>query len=285
MYSASRDGKTYVNNTEGLKKAGQIALTIEGDRKEYNKHGRDTQKVLNQARTYVGIYGHRSFWPYVQGLVSRALAHAQTTTKNHRSLLISRDGLKKLKEIPRNERHLIFIESMTSQYFSNLSEASPEEGAGSARDADPSGTRLRPNLPKPAAATASLGRGFRIVLKVRTPMKEGAAAAKLMHPLVIFIRDNEKNNDRKHVLNVASAKWTLQKDPTKAKGGRKVPKQSRPRPQDPGRTEGDQDQGPEKPSPLFPDEDTVNDARFTITLMIEIVGDGTKPNVVKTTGP
>ena len=36
-----------------------------------------------------------------------------------------------------------------------------------------------------------------------------------------------------------------------------------------------EDTGPKNPSLLFPDEDISEDTRFTITLLVEIAGDGT----------
>ena len=238
----------------------------------------DGSSVGESSRTYVGIYGHRAFWPDLQGLISDALAHA---TGNQPQLLTTEAGRETLKQIPRAKRHLIFVESMTSQYFANLADASSNESASGGRgNVRPMGNVLRPGA-KPAAApvAASQGRGFRVVLNVRTPMDKMNAASTLMNRLMIYIRD-ERNNENKDVLKIASATWTTLVDTsTAALPGRKpVRRFAKPKPRLPGVGEGtaEQDEGPKNPSILFPDEDISNDTRLTITLMVEIMSDGTQ---------
>jgi len=321
MYRATADGRVFESNTEGLRKAREIVKKIQGDRKRYRELERDTKTVEDQAREYVWIYGYRSFWPDVQGLVSAAVAYA---TRDHVHLLTDPTGLETLKKIPRKTRKLIFIESMTSRYFPDLSQAKLEgaeddvrigpriPGVGPRAGAGP-----RPGAgPRAGAGAATMGRGFQIVLTVRTPMDEKDAASKLMTPLIDHIRKNGrkvryfkkvietdargraiesfKEIDEQEAtgpnkpeelykadfFTVASAKWTTSVASDKAKpgrGGRPLRPAAALRPPTPDLARaGDksEDEGPKVPSPLFPDEDISTDTKFTITLLVEITGDG-----------
>ena len=240
--------------------------------------------MLDEAETYVGMYGYRSFWPDVQGLISRAVAHA---TRDHRPLLADEKGRKELKIIERSKRRLIFVESMNTEYFPDLAAASAEEsstddvylGRGAGAGMAQSG----------AVMPESMGRGFRIVLQVRTPMNEKDAASKLMKPLVDYIRrsaESERKNDKDEpdVFKVASVMWTTSGDVADSDGGtgsarpHRGPPRGRGLPADlrRGGDEVDEDTGPENPSALFPDEDISNDTRFTITVLVEITADGTE---------
>ena len=284
MYRAAADAKTFDSNTAGLKRAQTIAGDLQRQRGEWAKLVGDTQNVLNQAKAYIGMYGYRSFWPDVQGLISSAVAHA---TRDHRPWLADEKGRKELKGIPRPSRRLIFVESMTTEYFPDLAAASAAKastgevplGRGAGAGSEPSGAMM----------PDSMGRGVRIVLQVRTPMNEKDAASKLMKPLVDFIRRNaegERKNDKGEpdVFKVASVMWTTSGDVGMSGGGPgggrpgRLPPRGRALPSDLGRG-GDappEDTGPKNPSALFPDEDISKDTRFTITLLVEITADGTE---------
>lgn len=283
MYRAAADRKTFESNTSGLTKAGQIVREIEDDGGTYSRLDRDTKEVLIEAETYVGMYGCRSFWPNVQGLISSAVAHA---TRDHGPLLADDKGRAELRTIARSRRRLIFVESMTSEYFADLAAAAAgEPGSGEYAPAGGIGSYEQSS---PLAAEA-LGRGFRIVLQVRTPMNEKDAASKLMKPLVDYIRknaDSKRKNDQglPDVFKVASVAWTTSgeiSEATDRMGGAvrsgRGPLRGRPLPPGLGRGGGavEPEAGPENPSALFPDEDISKDTRFTITLLVEITGDGT----------
>ena len=267
MYRAAADGKTFDNNTDGLKQAGQIVKHIERQRAEWSKLGADTKKILNEAKKYVGIYGYRSAWPDIQALISGAVAHV---TDGYHQLLDTEEGRKKLKDVykKRSRRKLIFVESMTSRYYSDLSAATGEEVGHDGRG--PTGT------PRPDSATpASTGRGFRIVMNLRTPMNEKDAVPQLIDPLREYLAKN--GNAKRKVFTIASRPdWTLLRASEKkvpGRGGKR--REARPPVRDTD-VPGAEDEGPKNPSVLFPDEDISEDTRFTITLIVEIMGDGTE---------
>ncbi len=279
MYRATADGNTFDRTTAGAKQAKETVRIIKDQTIQWNKENTNTKTIQDEAWEYVRLYGYRSFWPSVQSLMSDAVAHV---TRKHRVLLETKDGRKTLKTIPRANRELIFVESMTSDYLSDLAQAGGD---------DP-GARVEAALPLPrgrgeavpAASTpaesSATGRGFRIVLTVRTPMNEDNAATKLIRPLVQHIRDN---GTRENVFRIQSpsVKWSPLVAPAElggrgvapGRGARRGP--GRGMDGGPGTEDVIEDTGPQNPSLLFPDEDISDDTRFTITLLVEIAGDGT----------
>ena len=132
----------------------------------------------------------------------------------------------------------------------------------------------------PGGAAPATGRGFKIVLTVRTPMNESDAANKLIRPLVQYIRDNGTKEDVFRIQSQA-VKWSPLTDPAGLEGRPPAVSRGGGRPGGRGIDGGPgigieaEDTGPKNPSLLFPDEDISDDTRFTITLLVEIAGDGT----------
>jgi len=278
MYSAARDGKTFDATEKGLKDATAVVADITKQRKEHAEFDIDMKEVLKAAQAYEGMYDYRGFWPGVQGMLSDAI---NSVTTQHGPLLAD-DLRHKLKAIQRSERRLIFVESQTSTYFSDITDAVAAVAAVAARDGGGSGRDETVD----EGALESGGRGFMITITARTPMSKDRGYRELIQPLLEYLREHARQEG---VFRVASKNVTW--SPLSTGTSRVTPTRGRGPTRGGGRGsagEGDVEAGPENPSELFPDEDITNDYRFSVTLLVEIDDTddaGSELDASKTTQP
>lgn len=274
MYSAARDGKVFAASVDGPKAVKRVVEDIEAQRGEYAQYDRSMNQVRKDTEAYKEMYNYRSFWPGVQAMLSDAI---KNVTRQH-SPLLTEANRKQLKAIPRRDRKLIFLESIQSMYYENLTEAAAAAAAARQRELGEEPTYDDTEPPPPGEDR----RGFMITVTARTPMDKDRGYAMLIKPLLDYLRENAQMKD---VFKVARENITW--SPLAAGAGvrRRTPVPARPPAGRGGRPvrgggrgaagEGEDDLGPENPSELFPDEDISDDTRFTVTLLVEIDSDDT----------
>jgi hypothetical protein len=170
LYSEFSDKSKLATDTD-LRQAQRIAKEFQDLRNEYNMYGsmgsEDRQKIEGVFKQYE----YRDFWPSLLDMISRSIQqgfrdarhqqwlteYATAVTEENRQAVLAR-----IKAVPRSQRQMIFLESLTSVYTGDV--MGYLESTGGASSVTPSGD-----------APAEAQRGFVIRITGRTPLPQNVA--------------------------------------------------------------------------------------------------------------
>jgi len=276
---AEKSALTNPDSLADLRRAQSVALEGKRLQEEFNRWrnaGTRERKLIEET---LRMYDYRDYWPSVQSMLSRGIAdrarHQRLLSQyaNAQSDQQRDDVLAKIKQIPRGERMMIFVDTMTASYKADVTDRQAKAGAAvAAVPARRGGIARRPV----AAATAVVRRGFEIELTGRTPLPKRSADPFLRE---IFRKWQELADDYPmlSVLRCDVVEYPEVQGPTGA-----TPRRASFVPRRPGGAytplEGMPAAPEEKPQaqmpdPLFPDdpeEDMIKDTRFVIRLVVSI---------------
>jgi type IV pilus assembly protein PilM len=249
-FRAYADRDAVGERTPELQQSQRIVSRIRQLQRELDQVKGQGQGELNQIRDVLQLFHYRGYWASVQDVVSEAISrrardqqllgrYAQATS------LQARQGvLEQIRQIPRSQRQMIFVEQFTPRYVEDLTARARD----AAETEDPQGTQYQAD----DAATAV--RGFRVDITGRTPLGRSEA----VNMLAAVLRDcrelSTQTGGRFRVRSFSGPSF-----PASDTGDRDTVEDGR--------------QVAQIPDPMFPDdpeEDIAKDTRFTISLTISI---------------
>jgi type IV pilus assembly protein PilM len=265
LYRAHRDSSALEEDRQAYLAANNIASTYTRIKNQHRQLQGQGQEEYNRSQQYIQRLGYRTHVPRVHAVIVEAVSKA-ASDQHLVSKLANADTQEAREQVraeirnkPRDQRRMIFIESLTMDYVPDI------EGR---RERDDSGT----------GSQQQLRRGYRLKIVGRTPLAPG-----LLEQTLANLVDQARALMPRDLMQLPS--WTLdsrQRVGTAAARGSSgvgVPSLRGFTP-DPGygaevepeRPAGTA--GPENPDPLLPDEDMSQDLRFEISLLLTIEGDG-----------
>jgi len=257
---AEKSALTNRDSVADLRRAQAVAEEGRRQKDRYRQwvnEGTAEQKLIEET---LQMYNYRDYWPSVQSMLSRGIAdrarhqrllsqYANAQTDEQRSEVVA-----KMKQIPRSSRMMIFIDTMTAAYRSDITE---QDAAA----------------PPGAASADGARRGFEIELTGRTPLPKRSADPFLRE----IFRKWQELADEYPMLSLIRSNVVEYPEVQGRTGGRPSLVPRRPGGGYPPLegTRGAPEEKPEaqQPDPLFPDdpdEDMINDTRFVIRLAVSI---------------
>ena len=206
-----------------------------------------------QVGTFLNLYGYRQWWPTTMSVLSRSLVNVFDdqpllggTTAQERQ-----QNLEKLRQTPRHQRNVMFVQSLEAEYVPDLSAVKLDSKPGE-------------TVPEPIVPVGPPGqpkRGFKIVLTGQTPLPEAMVDRKLIDLTGVC----RAMADKQPLLAIQDVRVLghsrLNADDSTAAGSSSS-------------SAAQEAAGPLMPDPLFPDEDMAQDTKFEIGWLVSIEGDG-----------
>ncbi len=178
LYRAYSD-KSKLSRKDVLMRAQTIARSFKSRRSEFNKWSGQGDREERQLKNVFQLYRYRDYWPALQNLISRGIqdqARDQRLLTEYATARTDAEKQKirdKIKQIPRSERQMIFIERMAAVYKSNVMDSVEVGLRGSATDRGSFGGRgVRRSGRRKTGASGKTRRGFLVRIIGRTPLPQ-----------------------------------------------------------------------------------------------------------------
>jgi len=241
----------------------------------------DIQTINNNLK----MYGYRDYWPEVMAMISQSLAgvakdqpllaeYAAAETDELRQAV-----LEKIQTIARNERWMVFVEELSVEYYADIEQAKLGTTGQPSTPGAVVGPIVPPGMPAPGPGgrdqprRENVQRGFKIVLRGRTPLPAGVMAGELMPAL---FRQSREFASAKEVFTVRQV--GLEDRLRRVGDETTVRRTAGPAfPATPRTPTATTEAGPLLPDPMFAagePEDMADDTRFAIGWIITINDDG-----------
>ncbi len=287
MVRSSVDAGTLEETRSKLSEAKRLVDAQQDYQRQLSQIQTRGGKGFDEAEDSFQVYAHRMFWPMVQEAVTKSIA----TVARDQNLPYDQ-----LKEIPRPQRRVLNVVSMSSEYVSDFSaddgtksnrntqDAEEEYGEGRYRSGTGYGGRGRDD-DQQEEEMGKKGRGFRMELIVRTPMPVNDALPRMIRPLLEALANSDERHDEFELVEYPTQEITDAEGAALLGGGGERTDRNRVRFRDEEEYTGEREgirpaqpdgevAGPAKPGPFFPEEDASKDAIFKITLLVKVSGDG-----------
>jgi len=284
LYRSYVDRSVLVDN-DAYRGVRQTISSLTAIQNQYNQLVNQGPQEEQQIQEYKRLFAYRDWWPSMLQLISQTIEtvapeqkllslYSAATTDQQRQQVMAQ-----IKAKPRQERQMIFVDSIEPFYYDNIEGLKAEsllKGGVSAP-----GYSARPGgQPK---------RGFFIKLTGRTTLGRQDTVRKLMVPMRPVSEQLATKNGGFSVVDYSHAEVEGRGDGYAARSARTAaePVTSNPelmmmaieaasRRSTAGRPgmATTEPAGPKKPDPLLPDEDTINDTSFVVGWLISIDVDG-----------
>jgi type IV pilus assembly protein PilM len=247
------------NNVAKLKEATEKVRQQKEFQKQYSAFQSQIEDSRKEISQYTDLFKYRMFWPALQAMIWQSLsdpsvAPGQKLIDDYINATDDKDRPQKLEAIravPRPSREYFVIESMSAQYYSDVTSKKVNE-TGAAAGSAAGGA---PGTAKPVGKP-----GFLILVQARTPMPTQMTANRIFEGVKQFSQTYAAQGGQVELLD-----FNLVKDSTHKLGAAAAS----------GSHSGDHEAtsaptGPRFPDSLLPDEDMAEDTQFTIGWVVAV---------------
>jgi hypothetical protein len=287
LWSAYADRNALADGQSGLASAERIVRDYESLKSRQARIGGGLEAERRQVRNRLELFGHRSFWPACQKLISEAVfsvardqdMYIQAVTapnpQTQRRLL-----QQMRKRIPRDQRQQVFIQEISTEFKSDITQVTETDVLNAVRaKLGLSSTSKGPDAPA-AGEQAEPMPGFVVTVLCRTPMDRDGAVSRICAPLRVKLQEiaMAAPQMRPEMQVLAWGKYTYEVGQTRA-GGRNVADAYGYGMEEMAllEAEGAADQaaeGIESPDPVIPGESTSGDTTFGFGFCVGVRSDG-----------
>jgi len=286
LYRAYVDRKALAESPT-FRQAQEVVANLGRQQSQYTQlKGRRPQEE-QQINRYKQLFGYRDFWPSIMQMISRTIEHtaqdqrlvdfyASATSDQQRQ-----QALEQIKAKPRAQREMVFVESVESAYYDDVSTVDLE--AQVKGDRSVAAARSRSGAPVDPTA---IKRGYVIKITGRTPLPREA----MVNMLVRMKEQTQKEGKAFPIIQVKATALTPLTSRQGAAAGRgsqmgpmgmdynallrgmEAEEEEGYAPKGPG-----EPKGPANPDPLVRDEDKSDDTYFVFAWLVTVEGDGVTP--------
>ncbi len=127
LYSSYRDLGKLKDDRQTLRQTRQVLGDLDSLQRNYHNLGQAVGDGEEKIKARLKMFGYRNFWPSVQKLISRSLMSVAEHQDMYNQALTTPDPerrkqlLAKLEGIPREQRSLLFLEQMGTEYVPDIS--------------------------------------------------------------------------------------------------------------------------------------------------------------------
>ncbi len=288
VYRAYMD-KQALAESDDLREARRISSELEDVQRQYNQLQQQRDEAIERIQGVGQLFGYREFWPSVEA----AIGGSVQSVVRHQNLLSEyaaadsssqrEQVLERIRDVPRSERRMIFMEESGVRYHADISDLDANmllEGRTPDRDQARSGGTDRSRQTADARnARQEAKPGYWVVFTGRTPLS-GDRTNVMLAELSREVRGLSENLPAIEVVDVTFDFTSMGGDlSTGIDGiGRATQDRSGTRRDrrfeewDGGRTAADQQV--EMPDPLVSGESMRQDTRFVVGMLVAVSGDG-----------
>jgi type IV pilus assembly protein PilM len=190
LYSSYRDLGKLKDDRQTLAQTREVVSDLQQLQRNYRNLGQAVGDGEEKVKSRLKLFGYRNFWPSVQKLISRSMMSVAEHQGLYNQALTTPDPerrkqlLAKLEDIPREQRSLLFLEQMGTEYVPDISAVkgslynriSAQLGVADRRgDAGSGGA---PEEPQTTSGQAK--RGFLVWVICRTTLEERQIRSQLI---------------------------------------------------------------------------------------------------------